>query len=177
LAPEITRASIVEVARAWIGTPYHHQAAVRGAGCDCLGLIRGVWRDLFCSEPEAPPPYSPDWGEFGEVEHLLDAAARHMILVAIEDAREGDVLAFRMRERCMAKHLAIKTSEWSMIHAQSNDFVREVALTPYWRRHVVAAFAFPGLVDSASGCTGAEQAQSPNSASGCAGTERAQGEV
>jgi NlpC/P60 family putative phage cell wall peptidase len=140
---KITRPRIVETARAWIGTPYHHQASVRGAGCDCLGLIRGVWRDLYRCEPEAPPPYSPDWGECGEVEHLLDAATRHMIPIAVVDAREGDVLAFRMRERCMAKHLAIKTSEWSMTHAQSDDSVREVTLTPYWRRHIAAAFAFP----------------------------------
>ena len=35
-------AGIVRAARGWIGTPYVHQASVRGAGCDCLGLLRGV---------------------------------------------------------------------------------------------------------------------------------------
>ncbi|MEM1422329.1 MAG: peptidase P60, partial [Pseudomonadota bacterium] len=30
----------------WIGTPYRHQASLRGVGCDCLGLLRGVWRAL-----------------------------------------------------------------------------------------------------------------------------------
>jgi NlpC/P60 family putative phage cell wall peptidase len=149
LAPEsaITGARIVAAARAWIGTPYHHQAAVRGAGCDCLGLIRGVWRDLYGTEPGQPPPYSPDWGEYGTVEHLLEAAARHMTPVAVPEARAGDALAFRMRPGCMAKHLAILTGAWSMIHAQSGDEVREVTLTPYWRRHIVAAFAFPGVMD------------------------------
>ena len=33
---------IVMAARGWIGTPYVHQASCRGAGADCLGLIRGV---------------------------------------------------------------------------------------------------------------------------------------
>ena len=28
----------------WIGTPYRHQASLKGVGCDCLGLVRGVWR-------------------------------------------------------------------------------------------------------------------------------------
>lgn len=143
----ITREQIVATARAWIGTPYHHQAAVRGAGCDCLGLVRGVWRDLYGTEPEQPPVYSPDWGEHGEIEHLLDAAKRHMTSIAVAEACAGDVLAFRMREGAMAKHLAILTGDWSMVHAQSGDQVREAALTPYWRRHIVAAFAFPGLVD------------------------------
>ncbi len=42
----IAREKIVAAARAWVGTPYHHQASVKGAGCDCLGLIRGIWREL-----------------------------------------------------------------------------------------------------------------------------------
>lgn len=33
---------IVARARAWIGTPYEHQASCRGAGTDCLGLLRGL---------------------------------------------------------------------------------------------------------------------------------------
>ena len=37
-----TRAAVVAHARAWIGTPYHHQASHIGVGTDCLGLIRGV---------------------------------------------------------------------------------------------------------------------------------------
>ena len=48
-------ACIVREARTWLGTPYLHQASVRGAGCDCLGLVRGVWRALYGREPEAVP--------------------------------------------------------------------------------------------------------------------------
>ena len=44
------RGAIVEAARHWLGTPYHHQASLRGVGCDCLGLVRGVWRDLLGEE-------------------------------------------------------------------------------------------------------------------------------
>ena len=45
------RARIVATARSWLGTPYHHQASLRGVGCDCLGLVRGVWRELYGDEP------------------------------------------------------------------------------------------------------------------------------
>jgi len=54
---------VLALAEPWIGTPYRHQASLRGVGCDCLGLIRGVWRELYGSEPELPPPYAPDWAE------------------------------------------------------------------------------------------------------------------
>ena len=47
------RAEIVRAARSWIGTPYRHQASLKGVGCDCLGLLRGVWREVVGAEPEA----------------------------------------------------------------------------------------------------------------------------
>ncbi|NCO16648.1 MAG: peptidase, partial [Alphaproteobacteria bacterium] len=47
------QARIVAEARRWIGTPYVHQSSARGAGTDCLGLLRGVWRALYGVEPEA----------------------------------------------------------------------------------------------------------------------------
>ncbi|WP_370631441.1 NlpC/P60 family protein [Methylosinus sp. Sm6] len=143
----LARDDIVTAARAWISTPYRHQASCRSAGCDCLGLVRGVWRDVYGVEPEAPPPYSPDWGEAGAVEHILDAARRNMTEIMLDDMRGGDVIVFRMRERRIAKHMAILSGPSTMIHAQSGDCVREISLAPYWRRHIVAAFALPGVVD------------------------------
>ena len=59
----ITRSLIVAETRAWIGTPYRHQASLKGVGCDCLGLVRGVWRATIGDEPECAPPYAPDWAE------------------------------------------------------------------------------------------------------------------
>ncbi len=60
-----TRDAVVAAARKYIGTPYHHQAALCGAGCDCLGLIRGVWRDLYGSEPRARRPTRPIGARWG----------------------------------------------------------------------------------------------------------------
>ena len=54
---------IVSAVREWLGTPYRHQASCKGAGCDCLGLLRGLWREVLGAEPEAIPAYSMDWSE------------------------------------------------------------------------------------------------------------------
>lgn len=48
----VSRAAIVAEARAWLGTPYRHQASLKGVGADCLGLVRGVWRAVVGPEPE-----------------------------------------------------------------------------------------------------------------------------
>ncbi|MEM6579602.1 MAG: peptidase, partial [Pseudomonadota bacterium] len=78
IIPQKRGTDIVAEARRWIGTPYRHQASCLGAGCDCLGLLRGVWRALYGDEPEQAPPYSRDWSEPSRDEVLWRAAARHL---------------------------------------------------------------------------------------------------
>ncbi len=143
----MTGADIVAEARRWIGTPYQHQASLRGVGCDCLGLVRGVWRGLYGAEPETPPAYMPDWAEAGGHETLAEAAMRHMQQVPVWQVRPGDVLLFRWRAHLPAKHAAIMSAPRWMIHAHDNMAVCEVPLSGWWRRHLVFAFSFPGVND------------------------------
>ena len=99
---------LLHAARGWIGTPYVHQAAAKGAGCDCLGLIRGLWRERMGAEPEAVPPYSMDWSEPQGEEQLWAAALRHMAVKNSGAPAPGDVLLFRMRHGAVAKHLGLQ---------------------------------------------------------------------
>jgi NlpC/P60 family putative phage cell wall peptidase len=133
-------ARIVTEARSWIGTPYRHQASLKGVGCDCLGLLRGVWREIMGIEPEMPPPYSPDWAEAG-ADTLVSAAIRH--LVPIDRVEPGAVLLFSWREGLPAKHCAIATSSDTMVHAHDGAEVAEVTFRPWWQRHLAHVFYFP----------------------------------
>lgn len=138
--------SVVAAARGWIGTPYRHQASCRGAGADCLGLIRGVWRELRGAEPEPVPAYSFDWAEAGRAEPLWRAAHRHFAAMDARDEAPGDLLLFRMRDGAVAKHLGIQAKtgpERTFIHAYSGHAVVESPLSAPWRRRIVARFAFP----------------------------------
>ncbi|MFA3917854.1 NlpC/P60 family protein [Ruegeria hyattellae] len=137
---------IVEVARSWLGTPYRHQSAARGAGCDCLGLIRGVWRECYGAEPETAPAYSMDWSEPKGEERMWAAARRHLIPCEAGTWRPGDVLLFRMRSGSVAKHVGILSEVGPVprfIHSYSGHGVVESALSAPWRRKVVARFEFP----------------------------------
>ena len=138
---------VVAEARAWIGTPYRHGASCRGAGTDCLGLIRGVWRGLYGAEPEAVPAYTPDWSEPAQDEALWRAAARHLEAQDMGGRMEqGDVVLFRMRRGAVAKHLGIVAQRdgiASFIHAYSGLGVVENALSEPWARRIVARFRFP----------------------------------
>ncbi len=141
----VSRGRIKSVARAWIGTPYRHQAAMRGAGCDCLGLLRGVWSEIYGQEPENPPPYSPDWDEVERREVLFEAARRHLVELPRLAPRSGEVILFRMRRGSVAKHLGIASGKERFIHSYSGHGVVESALTQPWRRRIAGVFAFPGL--------------------------------
>lgn len=141
------RQAVVAEARSWVGTPYCHQASLKGAGADCLGLLRGVWRATLGDEPEQSPPYTTDWSEASGEERLLAAATRHLVRVDPEQAGLGDVLLFRMRAAAPAKHVGLLVSEaldqGRIIHAYSGHGVCETRLTASWRRKLAASFRFP----------------------------------
>jgi len=139
--------AVVAQARLWLGTPYVHQASTLGAGTDCLGLLRGVWRAVMGPEPEAVPPYTMDWSEAEGREDMLAAAGRWLVQKPMPcGLAEGDVVVFRMRAGFVAKHLGIISQgapQMRFIHAYSGHGVVENALSAPWARRVVGCFEFP----------------------------------
>jgi len=137
---------ILCAARGWLGTPYRHQASCKGAGCDCLGLLRGLWREVLGAEPEAVPAYSMDWSEPAGDEQLWRAAMRHLQAKPLVEEAPGDVLLFRMRSQGVAKHLGVAGrigAQATFIHAYLGHGVVESPLTSPWWRRIVARFEFP----------------------------------
>lgn len=143
----VERTQIIAEARTWIGTPYRHQASLKGAGADCLGLIRGVWRGIYGNEPEQPGPYTPNWAGETASETLRDAARRHLIEIDKRAIQAGDVILIRMRDAGPAKHAAIMSGPTSIIHAYDRHAVAENCLPDAWRRRIAYAFSFPSVVD------------------------------
>lgn len=140
--------AIIAAARGWIGTPYIHQASLKGVGCDCLGLLRGVWRELKGEDAETPPAYSPDWAEGSGQETLYLALKRHLVELPATDFRPGNVVLFRMVPHGPAKHCGIVAKEPSfgvltLIHARQNKQVSEEAFTTAWQRKAAFVFEVP----------------------------------
>ncbi|MEP1206732.1 MAG: NlpC/P60 family protein [Rhizobiaceae bacterium] len=136
-------ACIVPVARSWLGTPYQHQASLKHVGCDCLGLIRGIWREVEGREPRPVPPYSSAWSELGGRERLLEAGKAHFQPLSVSDAKAGDFVVFRLRRASAAKHAGILATSHSFIHAYDGSCVVESNLSEFWRSRIAGAFRFP----------------------------------
>lgn len=138
---------IVTIAKTWLGTPYHHQASLKGTGCDCLGLVRGVYSEIYGRSAEEPPAYTRDLAEASRSETLLAAAGRHLVKIKKEEYAPGDVVIFRLRSGAMAKHCAIISTVGPdrMIHAFESGPVCEVHMSSWWKRRIAAAYRFPRL--------------------------------
>ncbi|MBD8649826.1 C40 family peptidase [Rhizobium sp. CFBP 13726] len=140
---------IVAIAQSWIGTPYRHQGATRGIGCDCIGLIRGIWRDLYGEEPEPVGPYAPDWAERGGEDRLLEAGIRLFgPALGLGQMQPSDLLLFRWRPDTMVKHAGIFVGPSHFIHAYEQMAVTRSVLVPSWRRKIAAVHRFPRARDS-----------------------------
>lgn len=135
---------VIATARGWIGTPYIHQASLKGKGCDCAGMLRGVWREVHhADDPEVLPPYTPDWAEATGRETLYHGLARHLTEIPLSEIKPGSVVVFRMRMSGPAKHCGIigqRGGKLTLIHSRMNKVVNEEPFTTYWRRKLAYAF-------------------------------------
>ncbi|SDG36704.1 putative phage cell wall peptidase, NlpC/P60 family [Pelagibacterium luteolum] len=132
---------VVAEARRWIGTPYRHQAATRGAGADCLGLVRGIWQALG-GEAVAVPAYGPDWRDLGAGTALEDGALRYLARVN-GAAHPGDVVLLALLRHRPARHCGVMVEAGRFVHAQEHLGVVEVAFDENWQKRVAGVFRFP----------------------------------
>lgn len=138
--------AVVAAARVFLGTPYRHQASTIGAGCDCLGLLRGVWRTLYGAEPEAMPAYRADMRDPLHAGALRRAAER-LLLGETGPLAAGQVVLFRLGGIAEPKHCGIMVSADRFIHAQERLGVVEANLTEAWARRIAGRFVFPDIKD------------------------------
>lgn len=133
----------LEVARRWIGTPYVLLAALRGVGCDCVGLIRGVRGEILGQPPVKVPPWRPDWANDTD-RVLVNAALRWMDPIRPKSAQPGHMVVLRVQGTREA-HCGILEEGDRIIHAVEGVGVACVPFAAF-RPAVTFAAAFPPSV-------------------------------
>jgi len=104
----VIQEKIISKAREYIGTPFHHQARVKGVGIDCAGLLICVARELGLQHYDVQGYSKVPSGSAFE-RHL---AANLDEISAIEP---GCILLMAFDSD--PQHVAICTSETSIVHA------------------------------------------------------------
>lgn len=134
------RAAIVAEARSWLGTPYHHEARVKGrdGGVDCAQLLIGVYAAVGLIPPLDIPHYPPDWHLHRDAERYLGIVLQHAreIQPAFgEGPLPGDVVVWRFG-RCFS-HGAIVIDWPVVIHAHlGRRCALENVEQAHWLRYV-----------------------------------------
>jgi NlpC/P60 family putative phage cell wall peptidase len=142
----ISRAQIIDEARRWVGTRYQHQAALRGIGCDCIGLVGGV--ALACGIPGAQQwaddPTLHTYAPEPDPKILGEACTRFLDPIDRRDALPGDILVMRfLRE---PQHFGLISAPNMMIHALSAaGVVAEHRIDAVWWKRVISAWKFRGI--------------------------------
>ncbi len=143
----MTRDEIVADARLWVGTPYVHQARVRGVGSDCIGVIGGIARDRGTPEGLAweRDPAAHDYGPIPNPRRLLEQCAHWLDRIATTDAVAGDVLLMRFTDD--PQHFALLVTPTYIVHASQMVVGRvvETRLDDAWRNRVVRAYRYRGI--------------------------------
>lgn len=151
-----SRAQVVEEARAWVGTPWVHQAHVKQQGCDCLGLVRGVMVGVGALPPVAqwtalrvPDKYFA-YSRVPDAKLLMEGFEQYWHRVPVEEARPADILILALG--VSPRHVGIIVDHkhgLALVHAMQGlgrgGRVVEHRLTPELRQKAFAAFSFPGI--------------------------------
>jgi len=128
------RAAVVAEARKWLGTPYHDNGDIRGAGVDCGMLIVRVFVDLGLVPPFDPRPYPRDWMMHNDEERYLGWVKTWC--GEVERPEAGDIAVFRFG-RCYSHGGVITAGDpLSLVHAYADagcvieeGFAQNAALT------------------------------------------------
>jgi len=136
------REQIVAEARRWLGTPFHHQGRLLGAGVDCVGVVIGVGRALGLTQFD-----TTDYGRLPVPDRMLGQLSANLVPVAVGEIGLGDILWMRIDRD--PQHLAIVSgvAPRQIVHAYEGvGRCVEHGLDGKWQRRVVRAWRFAGVV-------------------------------
>jgi NlpC/P60 family putative phage cell wall peptidase len=144
---------VVAEAREWLGTRWHHQAAVKGVGTDCIGLVRGVCARLGLTPSDimssvAASPFI-GYGRTPYEGRLESACATFFTPITAEQAKPGDMVLISF-DSVIPHHVGLlgdyPAGGFSLIHAyMPSRKVIESRLDAVWLSRVVSYWRLPGV--------------------------------
>jgi cell wall-associated NlpC family hydrolase len=87
------RAAVMACAERWLRTPWHHGAAVLGAGVDCARLLKAVYVGVGVVPDFALDDYPADWMIHRDEERFIKVVERHC--ARVDAALPGDLALWR----------------------------------------------------------------------------------
>lgn len=139
----LIRNEIVQEALSWEGTPYHHQAGLKGVGVDCAYFIGHVAKNIGLIDEFVVEPYSNQWHLHNKEEKMLNILDNFGCKISYEP-KAGDILAFKYGRVC--SHLGILLDDYRFIHSSlpHGQVIIEELKDDYLER-LKYVYEFPGV--------------------------------
>ena len=109
--------AVIEQAKSWLRTPYHHEGAVRGAGVDCAMLLVEVYSAAGLAEWFDPRPYPQQWMLHRSEERYVEWVLKYAD--EVETCEPGDICLVRYGRTL--SHSAIIIEGSRVIHAYARE--------------------------------------------------------
>jgi cell wall-associated NlpC family hydrolase len=118
---------------------------VKGAGCDCIGFVRGA-AEPFLGPITQPMNYTETWPLYRAEERLQSEMEAHATLIDVAEALPGDILLFGVGKG-PAHHCGYIGNGNTLMHCyREAGRVVEQPLSGFWLEKVRAAFRLPGII-------------------------------
>ena len=117
---------IISVADQWIGTPFHEQGRQKSVGCDCIGLILGVAKEVGAISLTNQPwdqCYVHAYDPLTDSQLLVELMPKYFMEVPIFPGikispQPGDILLIQITQN--QYHLSIQSYNNRIIHSCSS---------------------------------------------------------
>lgn len=107
------RKRVLDEAATWRGTPWHHNARIKGVGVDCAQYLAAVYHASGIIEEVAPREYAADWALHRNQELFAAEVLRHA--VPVDEPGPADVVLYKVGRTF--SHGAIVVQWPNIIHA------------------------------------------------------------
>ncbi|AIL64482.1 hypothetical protein NOVO_00355 [Rickettsiales bacterium Ac37b] len=153
---------IIEEARSWLGTKFHHQGRLKKSkdncgGCDCIGLIIGIAAKFKLLSKQSDNLLLKDcdntsYPKIPNGTSLYTKLSLHLQEIEINQLQYADILLFNFNDN--PQHVALVSNYitynndqiFSIIHAYIKARkVVEHRLDTIWKKRITAVFRFREL--------------------------------
>ena len=117
------RERLIAEAKEWLGTPYHTEGRVKGAGCDCGTFLAGVLENANLLPHIDIPHYSEDVACHCAVPKYLMKIEEYCKQVDKNDRKTGDILVYQFNGSKVPHHAAFVCDKEYLIHSYTRQGV------------------------------------------------------
>jgi cell wall-associated NlpC family hydrolase len=134
------REAVVVESRSWLKTPYHPEARVKGAGCDCGTFILQVFENVGLIEHIELKHYPSDIASHCAVPMYLMKIKEYAHEVK-RDPLTGDIIVYQFPGSLVPHHAAIVIDDEYLIHSITGRGV-EISNRKGYKKHEYGNFSF-----------------------------------